>query len=167
LAYPPWALFPFEVSFMSVLAFRPSSDDALHHRRSAFAYRRNRVRPIHCFHDCSWSVRRAPCRVQFLCARDPIARESDVFLVGLHHLAMMPRRLVAIPSRPSMLPSSFTSVSQQVTRARLRRRFADPHSSCGVLSDTIGCVHREVVAQSQQADPARVSLRRFLAVSAK
>jgi hypothetical protein len=57
------------------------------------------------------SVKRAPCRVQFLCARDPIARESDVFLVGLHHLAMMPRRLVAIPSTPSMLPSSDTSVS--------------------------------------------------------
>jgi len=72
-------------------------------------------------HDCSWSMSRAPCRVQFLCARDPIARESDVFLVGLHHLAMMPRRLVAIPSTPSMLPSSDTSVSQSSTSVSFSR----------------------------------------------
>lgn len=112
MAYPPWALFPFEVAFMSVLSFRPNFDDALHHRRSAFAYRCNRVRPILCLSTISRGlVRRAPCRVQFLCARDPITRESDVFLVGLHHLAMMPRRLVAIPSTPSMLPSSEPSVS--------------------------------------------------------
>jgi hypothetical protein len=77
---------------------------------------------------------------------------------------MMPRRLVAIPSRPSMLPSSFTSVSQKITRFRSRERTADPHSSCGVLSDTIGCVHREVVARIQQAGFARVSLLQFLAV---
>jgi len=146
---------------MSVLAFRPSPDDALHHRRSAFAYRCNRVRPIPCFHDCSWSVRRAPCRVQFLCARDPIARESDVFLVGLHHLAMMPRRLVAIPSTPSMFPSSATSVSPSLTRFRSRERTVDPHSSCGVLSDTIGCVHREVVARTWQARFARESYYSF------
>jgi hypothetical protein len=80
---------------------------------------------------------------------------------------MMPRRLVAIPSRASMLPSKLTSVPQRSTRFRSRERTVVPHSSCGVLSDTIGCVHREVVAQNQQADPARVSLRRFLAVSGK
>ena len=64
MAYPPWALFPFEVAFKLVLAFQPSADDALHHLRSTFAYRRIRVRPI-------FAVRRAPCRVQVLCARDP------------------------------------------------------------------------------------------------
>lgn len=72
LAYPPWALFPFEVAFMSVLAFRPDSDDALHHRHPAFAYRCNRVHPIHCFTTTSrGSVRCAPCRVLNLCTRDP------------------------------------------------------------------------------------------------
>jgi len=64
LAYPPWALFPFEVIFKSFLSVRPSFDDALHHRHSTFAYRRIRVHPI-------FSVRFAPCRVQLLCARDP------------------------------------------------------------------------------------------------
>jgi hypothetical protein len=72
LAYPPWALFPFEVAFMSVLAFRPSFDDALHHRRSAPAYRCSRVRPSHCCSTISrGSVRRAPCRVRVLRTRDP------------------------------------------------------------------------------------------------
>ena len=32
MAYPPWALFPFEAAFLSFLAVRPSFDDALHHR---------------------------------------------------------------------------------------------------------------------------------------
>jgi len=116
-------------------------------------------------------ARSVPCPVPV--RSRPISRESDVFLVGLHHLAMMPRRLVAVPSRPSMLPSSFTSVPQRSTRFRSRERTVVPHSSCGVLSDTIGCVHREVVARSQlrrRGDVmsfARVSLRRFLAVSGK
>jgi hypothetical protein len=168
LAYPPWALFPFEVSFRPFLSVWPSVDDALHHSRSTFAYHRNRVRSIPSLSTISrGSVKRAPCRVQFLCARDPISRESDVFLVGLHHLAMMPRRLVAFPSTPSMLPSSATSESQRFTRFRSRERTAVSHSSCGVLSDTIGCVHREVVARTQQAGFARVSFRRFLAVSVR
>lgn len=135
---------------MSVLSFRPSFDDALHHRRSAAAYRCSCARPIHCFARLLvvGEARSVPCPV-------PVRSRPDCsgirrFLVGLHHLAMMPRRLVAIPSRPSMLPSSNTSVSQKITRLRSRERTVDPHSSCGVLSDTIVCVHREVVARTSK-----------------
>ena len=149
LAYPPWALFPFEVSFMSVLSFRPVFDDALHHRRPALAYRRNRVRPIHCLSTIArGSVRRAPCRVQVLCARDPSCLGNPTYSSSVCViLQMTPRRVVALPSHSSVFPSMKTSDSRGVTRARLRRRFADPPSSCGVLSDTIGSEHREVLAQ--------------------
>lgn len=72
LAYPPWALFPFEVTFMSFLSVRPSFDDALHHRHSATAYRCSCVRPSHCFTTTSrGSVRRAPCHVRVHWQRRP------------------------------------------------------------------------------------------------
>lgn len=133
----PWALFPFEVAFLSFLSVRSSFDDAQHHRVLHVC-----VPPHSCashpsshFHGL---VRRrsVPCPGPVR-SRPELPRESDVFLVGLHVLASMPRRLVALPSRSSTLRPSKTSDSQGVARARLRRRFADPPSSCGVLSDTI------------------------------
>lgn len=140
LAYPPWALFPFEVAFMLFLSVQPSSDDALHHRYSATAYRCIRVRPI-------LAVRRAPCRVRVLCARDPSFLGNPTSSSSVCTIRrMMPRRSVALPSRSTMFPSTTTSDARGVTRVRLRRRFADPPSSCGVLSDTSRCVHREMRA---------------------
>jgi len=151
LAYPPWALFPFEVAFRSILSDRPNFDDALHHRCSAPAYHCRCVRPIHCCSTISrGSVRRAPCRVQFLCARDPSFLRNPTYsssVCTIHR--MMPRRLVAFPSRSAVLPPLKTSESRGVTRVRLHRRFADPPSSCGVLSDTMVSMHREVHARSQ------------------
>jgi len=146
LAYPPWALFPFEVAFMSVLAFRPDFDDALHHRHPAPAYRRNRVRPIHCCSTISrGSVRRAPCRVLNLCTRDPSRLGSSTYSSSSFIIRrMMKRRSAAFLSHSSVFPSMKTSDSRGVTRCRPRERTADPPSSCGVLSDTIGNGHREV-----------------------
>jgi len=90
-----------------------------------------------------------------------VASGNRRFLVGLHHPEMMPRRSVAFLSRSPMLPWTFTSKSQGVTRCHSREWSVDPPSSCGVLSDTSRCVHREVFARALQAEPARVSSRPF------
>lgn len=72
---------------------------------STFAYRRIRVRPIHYFPTITCGLvrsRSVPCPGPVR-SRPELPRESDVFLVGLHVLASMPRRLVALPSRSSTL----------------------------------------------------------------
>jgi hypothetical protein len=63
-----------------------------------------------------------------------------------------------------MFPPMTTSESRGITRVRLRRRFADPPSSCGVLSDTSRSPHREVCARRCKHLREGVIFSRFLAV---